>query len=42
MRILVGAAIYQQFQKLHIAYPKVSKETKAEFLKAKEVLMKEK
>jgi polyphosphate kinase 2 (PPK2 family) len=42
MRILVGAAIYQQFQKLNIAYPLVSKETKAEFLKAKEVLLKEK
>ena len=42
MRILVGAAIYQQFQKLNIAYPQVSKETKAEFLKAKEVLLKEK
>jgi PPK2 family polyphosphate:nucleotide phosphotransferase len=42
MRMLVGAAIYQQFQKLNIAYPIVSKETKAELLKAKEVLLKEK
>lgn len=42
MRILVGAAIYQQFQKLKIAYPIVSKEAKADLLKAKEVLLKEK
>ena len=42
MRMLVGAAIYQQFQKLNIAYPIVSKETKEELFKAKEVLLKEK
>lgn len=42
MRTLVGAAIYQQFQKLNIAYPKVSKETKVALEKAKEVLLNEK
>jgi PPK2 family polyphosphate:nucleotide phosphotransferase len=42
MRILVGAAIDQQFHKLNIAYPKVSKEAKAELEKAKQVLLNEK
>jgi polyphosphate kinase 2 (PPK2 family) len=42
MRILVGAAIDQQFHKLNIAYPKVSKESKAELEKAKQVLLDEK
>jgi PPK2 family polyphosphate:nucleotide phosphotransferase len=41
-RILIGAAIYQEFQKLNIAYPKVSKETKAALQKAKEDLLNEK
>jgi PPK2 family polyphosphate:nucleotide phosphotransferase len=42
MRILVGLAIYEQFHKLKIEYPTVSKETKAALLKAKEVLLAEK
>lgn len=42
MRILVGLAIYEQFHKLNIEYPTVSKETKAALLKAKEVLLAEK
>lgn len=42
MRILIGLAIYQQFQKLNIAYPHVSKETKVELEKAKQVLLNEK
>ena len=41
-RVIVGAVIYQQFQKLNLAYPKVSKATKEGLLKAKEVLLKEK
>lgn len=42
MRILVGLAIYEQFHKLKIEYPTVSKETKAALLKAKEALLAEK
>lgn len=42
MRILIGLIIYQQFQQLKIAYPKVSKETKAALEKAKQVLLAEK
>ncbi len=42
MRILVGLAIYEQFHKLKLAYPTVSKETKAALLKAKEALLAEK
>jgi hypothetical protein len=41
-RILIGAAIYQEFQKLNIAYPKVSKEAKAALEKAKVDLLNEK
>lgn len=41
-RILIGLAIYQQFQKLNIAYPTVSKETKAALEAAKKVLLNEK
>ena len=41
-RVIVGAVIYQQFQKLNLAYPKVSKATKEGLLKAKEVLLNEK
>lgn len=42
MRILVGLAIYEQFQKLKMDYPVVSKETKAALQKAKEALLAEK
>ncbi|HQR94812.1 MAG: polyphosphate--nucleotide phosphotransferase [Sphingobacteriia bacterium 35-40-8] len=42
MRILVGLAIYEQFHKLKIDYPKVSDETKAALLKARDVLLAEK
>lgn len=42
MRILVGLAIYEQFHKLKLAYPTVSKETKAALLKAKQALLAEK
>jgi PPK2 family polyphosphate:nucleotide phosphotransferase len=42
MRILIGLAIFQQFEKLKIAYPHVSKETKAALEKAKQVLLNEK
>jgi PPK2 family polyphosphate:nucleotide phosphotransferase len=42
MRILIGLAIYQQFQKLNIAYPRVSKDTKAALEKAKQELLNEK
>lgn len=42
MRILVGLAIYEQFHKLNIEYPTVSKETKAALLKAKQALLAEK
>lgn len=41
-RVLAGAVIYQQFQKLHLSYPKVSKATKEGLLKAKEALLQEK
>ena len=41
-RVIVGAVIYQQFQKLNLAYPKVSKATKEGLLKAKEALLNEK
>ena len=41
-RVIVGAVIYQQFQKLNLAYPKVSKTTKEGLLKAKEALLNEK
>ena len=41
-RILIGAAIYQEFQKLNITYPRVSKETKAALEKAKQTLLNEK
>jgi len=41
-RVIVGAVIYQQFQKLNLAYPKVSKATKEALLKAKETLLNEK
>jgi len=41
-RVIVGAVIYQQFQKLNLAYPKVSKATKEALLKAKEALLNEK
>jgi len=40
-RIIVGAVIYQQFQKLNLAYPHVTKSTKESLLKARETLMKE-
>lgn len=42
MRILVGLAIYEQFHKLKMDYPIVSKETKAALSKAKQALMAEK
>ncbi|MBY0480569.1 MAG: polyphosphate kinase 2 family protein [Chitinophagaceae bacterium] len=42
MRIIVEMAIYQQFHKLDIAYPRVSKEVKLELQKAKEALLNEK
>ncbi len=42
MRILIGLAIYHQFEKLNIAYPHVSKETKAALEKAKQFLLNEK
>ena len=42
MRILIGLAIYHQFEKLNIAYPQVSKETKAALEKAKQFLLNEK
>ncbi len=42
MRILIGLAIYHQFEKLNIAYPQVSKETKAALEKSKQFLLNEK
>ncbi len=42
MRILVGLAIYEQFNKLKMEYPTVSKETQATLLKVKKALLAEK
>jgi PPK2 family polyphosphate:nucleotide phosphotransferase len=42
MRILIGLVIYEHFQKLNIAYPKVSKEAKLALEQAKQALLNEK
>jgi PPK2 family polyphosphate:nucleotide phosphotransferase len=41
-RIIVSNIIHDQFQKLNLAYPKVSKATKESLLKAKDILLQEK
>jgi PPK2 family polyphosphate:nucleotide phosphotransferase len=40
-RLIIAAAIYNEFQKLDIKYPTVSAAQKADLMKAKEMLMKE-
>lgn len=42
LRLAVSSVIHNEFEKLNLAYPKVSKAAKAELLKARETLMKEK
>ena len=41
-RMIVASIIHDQFQKLNLSYPKVSKASKDALLKAKEILLKEK
>jgi PPK2 family polyphosphate:nucleotide phosphotransferase len=41
MRLLIGKIVYQEFERLKLAYPEVSKEAKAELLKARDVLLNE-
>lgn len=42
MRLLIGKIVYAEFEKMKLAYPQVSKETKTELLKAYDVLVNEK
>jgi polyphosphate kinase 2 (PPK2 family) len=41
-RLAIAEIMYEQFEALHMTYPEVSKEQKAELLKLKEILLNEK